>query len=461
MRKNRRFLLCALAQGGVLLALVWLSLLLMSVTAPAEGQAAPASIRDHSVVAPAAIEATTLTTNTIFLPLVNRQEATLLNVWQGEYYDNPSLIGDPQYIIEEARIDYDWGEDGPPDLGSNYFSIRWTGIWDFEAGEYTLSAYADDGLRLWLDDDLLVDAWTAGMGDYEATVTIETAGLHYLKLEYFERTGDAAIQLHWRRTDLYPQWHGDYYGEPWVEGGRQYAQKDSVIQFDWGEGCPDRLSPHPYVCNRFSIGWAAEPLLELGTHRILLYADEGYQLFIDGNKVQEAGWDLGPPYGAEDDWYDLHVAGTERHEITYNFHDQGGPAEARLWIENLAHTEWTAQYFDNPTLTGAPMITQTEPAVFYDWGLGKPRTRPRLPSANGFSVRWSGPRYFHSGFYRFGLFADDGVRLSIDGELLVNEWHAGRGEYHSRLTYLGTGYHDVVIEYFEYEGEAEIRFWWE
>jgi hypothetical protein len=107
------------------------------------------------------------------------------------------------------------------------------------------------------------------------------------------------------------------------------------------------------------------------------------------------------------------------------------------------------------------VITQTEPAVFYDWGLGKPRTSPRLPSADGFSVRWSGPRYFHSGFYRFGLFADDGVRLSIDGELLVDEWRPGRGEYHSQLTYLGTGYHDVVIEYVEYEGEAEIRFWWE
>ena len=51
--------------------------------------------------------------------------------------------------------------------------------------------------------------------------------------------------------------------------------------------------------------------------------------------------------------------------------------------------------------------------------------------------------------------------LWVDGELLVDEWHVGRGEYHSPATYLSSGYHEVVIEYFEDSGEAEIRYWYE
>ena len=49
----------------------------------------------------------------------------------------------------------------------------------------------------------------------------------------------------------------------------------------------------------------------------------------------------------------------------------------------------------------------------------------------------------------------------VDGELLVDQWHDGRGEYHSPATYLSTGYHEVIVEYYDRSGEAEIRFWWE
>ena len=61
----------------------------------------------------------------------------------------------------------------------------------------------------------------------------------------------------------------------------------------------------------------------------------------------------------------------------------------------------------------------------------------------------------------FTVLADDGVRLRVDGELLVDEWEFGRGEYSAPITYLSTGYHDVVVEYYDEVGEAEVRLWWE
>lgn len=396
-------------------------------------------------------------TTTVFLPLVSRPESLTSNAWLGEYYANDALSGEPAYTVAgQLRIDYDWGESAPTGLPLDHFSIRWTGDWDFEAGEYTFFVFADDGVRLWLDDELLIDAWVPGLGWHLADKSVESEGAHELKLEYFENTGDAGVQIRWRRTDLYPQWQGDYYNNAWVEDTRAFRRMDSAIQFDWGYDCPAEL----IHCDKFSVSWSATPFFEPGAYRIYLYADEGYRLYVDSALAGEGGWYDGQAGGSVDVWYPLQVAGLEQHQIRYDFHDRGTLAEARLWIEYLEHPAWTAEFYSDRSLSGAPVaVDSTEETIFYDWGLGKPVSA--LPSPDNFSVRWSGDRYFHSGYYRFKLFADDGVRLWVDGELLVDEWHDGRAEFSAPLKYLSTGYHQVVVEYYENTGSAEIRLWWE
>jgi len=396
-------------------------------------------------------------TPTVFLPLLVDMLPPPLtpNTWQGEYYANVNLGGQPAYTTEDGRrVDFDWGDGGAPaGLPADLFSVRWTGDWAFEAGYYTFFLYADDGVRLWLDGELLIDAWTVGIGSHSKKVLVETEGLHRVQLDYFEQMGGAAVRLHWRRTDLYPQWHGDYYREPWVEGGWQYERTDSVVQFDWGLGAPDGLP-----ADGFSVAWTQRRLFEPGTHRIYLYADEGYQLYVDGGLKKEGGWYTADG-GAVDVVYTLETGGLEYHDLTFNFHDRGTLAEARIWSEYLEHPTWYIEFYDNTALQDPPVIVDPDgEKIFFDWGFDKPRSA--MPSADSFSIRWSGQRYFHAGFYRFGLFADDGVRLWVDGEQLVDQWHTGRGEYHAPVTYLN-GYHDVIVEYFEDSGEAEIRFWWE
>ena len=448
---------------GLPLALGAVFLGLGSLVDPASGAAAPgwslpaaSGSGFQARIAPslpAAMVFTETLSPTAFLPFVSR--GLQPNLWQGEYYANANLAGDPEYMTHEARVDYDWGVGGSPiALPSDQFSARWTGSWEFEVGEYTFFLLADDGVRLWLDDQLEIDAWSAGSAMHQAKVDIATGGLHRLRLEYFENTGEAAVRLHWRRTDLYPQWQGEYYSQPWVEGGWQYGRIDPAIQFEWGWGCPAGLP-----CDSFSVAWTARHPFEPGTHRIFLYADEGYQLYVDGSQVLEGGWYDGQDGGAVDTVYLLQAAGAESHDITYHVHDRGTLAEARLWIEHDEGSEWRAEYYANPTLSDEPVLVKYEDAIFGDWGLGK--ARPHMPSADNFSIRWTRQQTFHAGCYRFGLFADDGVRLWVDGERLVDEWHPGRGEYYSPATYLSTGVHEVAVEYFEGGGEAEIRFWWE
>ncbi len=437
--------LCCLLLAGIVLA------------APAPPGQASGGGRQPGVLAAWELSAGQTVSPTLFVPLVLAPPpGPTANLWFASYYVGETLSGDPAYTAEEARIDYDWGDAGhPPGVSEDHFSARWVGDWLLEQGTYTFFVYADDGVRLWLDDQLLVDAWQPGMGFHEGTAGVATAGLHRLRLEYFEVTGAAAIRLHWRRTDLYPRWEAKYYRLPWVEAeGLMYETLDHSIQFDWGLGAPAGLP-----ADGFSVAWTSRRLFEPGTNRLYVYADDGYRLYLDGNLLGQGGWVDGQPGGQVDTVYSFEAAALEYHTVAYHFHDRGSLAEARLWLEYAERSPWQAEYFPNPTLSGEPAVVRDEDAVYYDWGFDK--ARPALPSPDDFSVRWSGERYFHSGAYRFGLFADDGVKLWVDGALLVDQWHPGRGEYHSLVTHLAEGLHQVVIEYYEVSGEAEIRFWWE
>ena len=440
-----------LASLAVLLALMVLVLALVGLANPEPGLIAQAvAPRESPPIS--SLSASSAISHTAYLPFITRPDEAALNVWQAEYYSNMNLNGEPARTAEEKRVDYDWGEGGPSGVPADFFSARWTGDWEFETGRYTFWIDVDDGARLWLDDKELISAWSPYEKSEMAT-TIVQEGRHRLKLEYYEQGGDASIRLHWRRTDLYPWWEGTYYRLPWAESGKMYTKNDAAIQFEWGEDCPEGL----YLCDGFSVAWEAEPVFITGTHRIYVFADDGYQLYMDGTLLQEGGWYDGQDGGREDDYYQLEFSQTEQHEITYKFQDRGGLAEARLWLQDMEHPKWTVEYYNNMELGGAPSAVKTDSVIFHDWQWGKP---DKSVYSDRFSVRWIGQRTFPAGCYRFGVFADDGVRLWVDGELLIDEWHDGRDEYYAPATYLTSGEHEIIVEYYENQNEAEIRFWW-
>lgn len=127
-----------------------------------------------------------------------------------------------------------WGIDATPASGSQYphanlgslgsqgFGIEWTGlIRPTATGTYTFTTYSDDGVRVWVNGQLLVDYWTVhsptyscGTGAGQATpapvgsptcTTIQlTANQNYsLKVDYYENdVGHAAVQLFWQTPDM-------------------------------------------------------------------------------------------------------------------------------------------------------------------------------------------------------------------------------------------------------------------
>ena len=118
-----------------------------------------------------------------------------------EYYNNVSLSGTAAFSRCEAAITNDWGLGGPGNgLGTDNFSVRWTGSFTFASGSYVFTARADDGVRVVVDGTSVIDAWRDQPAtSYQATVSL-AAGTHSVKVEYYERGGSAVAQVSWAAT---------------------------------------------------------------------------------------------------------------------------------------------------------------------------------------------------------------------------------------------------------------------
>ena len=126
--------------------------------------------------------------------------------WRGEYFPNKTLSGRPVLIRNDSAIDFDW-RDGSPDpaLSADGFSVRWTRQVDIpedESGNYRFTLQADDGVRLWVDDELAMDRWTPTPGSTEEKLIYLTEGNHDLRVEYYEDGGLAQVRLAWEYLPL-------------------------------------------------------------------------------------------------------------------------------------------------------------------------------------------------------------------------------------------------------------------
>jgi hypothetical protein len=109
-----------------------------------------------------------------------------------------------QLCLQRIDRNVDWAfGDRAPDLKANadWFSIRWTGwLKPPLAGTWRIVAYADDGVRLWVDGKKVFDAWTGGQKSETQDLELDD-GLHSVRIEYNERWGPAYIDWSWCFVD--------------------------------------------------------------------------------------------------------------------------------------------------------------------------------------------------------------------------------------------------------------------
>ncbi len=212
--------------------------------------------------------------------------------WWAEFYDNRILGGSPVLTRADSAISFDWGG-GAPAAGvpADNFSARWTRAEYFSGGTYRFWARADDGLRLWIGDMLLIDAWNDQQGGWITRDLALSAGVRQVKLEYYEHTGGALVTLNWEQLASGQNWSAEYYGNRYLEGQPALRRTDSAIDFSWGSGSPDERIP----ADRFSVRWSQSIGSAAGAYRVFASSDDGVRIWVDDRLVVDAWHNQRPP----------------------------------------------------------------------------------------------------------------------------------------------------------------------
>jgi hypothetical protein len=116
------------------------------------------------------------------------------------YYNNSSLSGNPVFTATDTQINFDWGSGSPdPSVTSGNFSARWNGNFMFNGGVYRFTATGSDGMRIYIDGNLILDAWRDQPPFMFQARPALTQGTHVITVEYYEHTGWASAHLTWRQ----------------------------------------------------------------------------------------------------------------------------------------------------------------------------------------------------------------------------------------------------------------------
>lgn len=287
----------------------------------------------------------------------------------GNYYNNRTLTEPSTSTRSDAPIDFNWGSGAPGASGINAdnFSIRWNGyIRATQTGAYRFQTESDDGVRLYINGNLVIDRWNNHSATTDTTTDINlVAGNTYsIALEFYENTGEAVIRLRWR-----------------LPGASTYV------------------------------------------------AIPGGPLPTMGAGLYECAPVASPPVSS--------CATTLTAGIT-------------------------GDYFNNQTLTSPVTGRRSDGPINFDWGTGAPGVAGI--GSNNFSVRWNG--YVHvtqSGVHRFQTNSDDGVRLTVNGALLIDQWNDHSVTTHTSAAVnleVGKTY-PIKLEFYENGGFAVAQLLWQ
>lgn len=383
--------------------------------------------------------------------------------WEGKYWNNRDLSGAPALVRSEVGIDFDWGDGSPhPWIQSDNFSAQWTQSANLPAGTYRFSATMDDGMRIWVDNVLLVDSWSDSQAH---TITVDvflSAGNHDITVQYYEAGGVAVAKMNYvlisGGTQPAPpapgdQWYNEYFSNPSLSGTPALTGTTSAVNFNWGFGSPAPGFPADF----FSVRWVRNVTLEPGRYRFTVTADDGVRLWVNNSLIIDQ-WRIQAPTTFQ---ADIELPGgqipmkveyfenTERAQITMNWTRVSAPPPPPP-----APSGFTGEYFNNPDLSGSPALVRNDAAINFNWGNGSPASNI---SVDNFSARWTANLNFAPGRYRFSASSDDGVRVWVNNQLIIDEWWPRPVTTFTADVDL-SGTVPVRVEYYESYFLAEMRF---
>lgn len=263
-------------------------------------------------------------------------------------------------------------------------------------------------------------------------------------------------------------WTGEYYNNPYLQGSPAFTRTDNTLAFDFGNNAPGT----GVGSDGFSIRWTALAAFSGGTYRFWVLADDNIKITLDDgytpvldtfgqSKIgQIVSVDVPMSAGVHKVRVDYQeVSGNAYAYVTWasTASNPTGPnfPVPQVSYSNINNGSWTAQYFNNAALSGSPVLIQSEGSPSHVWGSGSPGAS--VPADN-FSARWTSTQTLDAANYQLSVRADDGVRVFVDGVLVINEFHSATTTIYTANLNLGAGQHTIMIEYYEAGGDAFLDY---
>ena len=315
-----------------------------------------------------------------------------------------------------------------------------------------------------MDGELVIDRWIDQAPTTYQTVLPLDGGPHLVVMEYYENGGGAEARLNYTQVDdplPDPPYRAQFWNTPDATGVPSIPTRmpdlerdDETLDFDWRNDSPAAgIDPDKFVAR-----WTKRIELSAGVYRFKGVRDDGIRVYIDDIPVVDQ-WNFGDVGYSVDK-----VVLSGEHDLRIDYFEGGGGARVDFSYERIAEARpidggYDAEYFDNRNLAGTPLLTRTDDAVDFDWGNGAPGDA--LPSDN-FSVRWARTLSLDAdAVYGFTVTGDDGVRLYVDDNKVLDKWILQGPTTYSVVRALGAGTHEIVLEYFEAGGGALARLHYE
>lgn len=305
----------------------------------------------------------------------------------GEYFDNIDLTS-KALARTDASVNFNWGS-GSPDaaVAASTYSARWTGqVQPLYTETYTFYASVDDGVRLWVNGQLLVDQWTSTTAtEWSGSIALAAGQRYDICMEYCHDTGSASAALSWSsasqakgivpQAQLYPKGNGfgliqQSFGNVDFTGVK-VVRMEPVLDHNYVGGSPDALIP----ADNFSSRWLGQlqPLYS-DIYTIYCSTGDGGRLWVNGVQLVNK-W---VPQG-ETEWSGtMALVAGQKYDICMEHYDATGSAQARLRWSSSSQTKVAipqSQLYPSTTLP-SPWVSQDigGPAMFgsvaYDGSLG-------------------------------------------------------------------------------------------
>jgi MSHA biogenesis protein MshQ len=275
---------------------------------------------------------------------------------------------------------------------------------------------------------------------------------------------------------------GQYFKGVELTGPPALKRVDAQVNFDWPEAPADGLP-----ADQFSVRWSGTVQSPAtGKFTFITESDDGVRLWVDGKLLIDNWTDHAP---AEDKSVEFAMEDGKRYEVIMEFFESGGGAAAKLmWsgpstlkqpIPSFRLTPkelappgeldvaklpsdtrgLVGHYFKGREFAGKPAL-RLDKEIGFDWGEGGPGLRGT--GIEDFCVRWTGLlKAEKSGTYTFITESDDGARLWVNGQKLVDQWvDQGATEHKGELKLEAGKSYDLVMEYYENTGFASAKLSW-